>query len=66
MVPPNFECKFFNSNESEKDAENTNSIIYRLHNDNIRSQFNRYSFVENETIYSTWKQYYDFYFSKYC
>lgn len=43
--------------------ESKNSILYRIHNDNIQHMFNSYSYYYKNKVYefNTWSGFYDFY-----
>ena len=48
--------------------DNPNSIITRLHNEEITNQFNKYTYIYDGTnkSFDTWKLFYDFYITTRC
>ena len=56
-----------NEDEYEYGPDNPNSIIYRMHTDNIKSKFNSFSYLRNNKIITTfdyWNEFYEFYLKR--
>lgn len=48
--------------------ESNNSIIYRMHNDNILDKFNKFTYIKNDRRilnFKTWEDYYFYYLKNY-
>ena len=55
---------YMNENDYQDKSLDPNSIIYRMHNDNIKTQFNSFSYVKNSGMiynFNTWNKFFNFY-----